>query len=238
VVADGTADTTANLRVTYTSAYNGRGSATIIGGGGDDLLTGDASTDIMNGGAGADRLNGAAGKDTISGDASNDTLIGGGAHDSLTGGAGVDFFDFLNTVSVSGTGANVNKITDFVAGTDKIAFQGDGVTGNHLTGVAVTAATAAVATLGTAIAAGATVNSVADVYTALGIVLDAAALAATEVAGAAVVARVVTFAKESSADSYLVVNDHTAGFQGANDIVIDITGITGTWTVTDFSFFA
>jgi S-layer protein len=238
VVANGTADTTANLAVTYTSAYTGSATVTIIGGAGDDVLTGDAANDIMNGGAGADRLSGGGGNDTISGDAGNDTILGGGGQDSLTGGAGVDFFDFLNTVSVSGTGANVDKITDFVAGTDKLAFQADAQAGSLLAGVTLTAGAVTVSALGTAIAGGATVNSVADVYTALGIVLDAAALAATDTVGAAVVARVVTFANGSNAGSFLVVNDHTAGFQGANDIVINITGITGTLAASDFSFFA
>ena len=238
VVANGTADTTANLAVTYTSAYTGSATVTIIGGAGDDVLTGDAANDIMNGGAGADRLNGAAGNDTISGDAGNDTILGGGGQDSLTGGAGVDFFDFLNTVSVSGTGANVDKITDFVAGTDKLALQGD-QSGNLLLGVALDAATAHVDALGTAITSGATVSSVADVYTALGVALaDNTTLAATDAAGLHVIARVVTFANGSNAGSFLVVNDHTAGFQGANDIVINITGITGTLAASDFSFFA
>ena len=238
VVANGTADTTANLRVTYTSAYTGSGTATIIGGAGDDVLTGDASTDTMNGGGGADRLDGAAGNDTISGDAGNDTIIGGAGQDVLTGGAGVEYFDYLNGSSVSATGANVDKITDFVAGTDKIALQLDGGLGHILAGVTLTANTAAVATLGTAIAAGATVSSIADVYTALGVVLDAAALGHTDASGTAVVARVVTFANGSSAGSYLVVNDGADGFQGATDIVINITGITGTLAATDFSFFA
>ena len=40
----------------------------------------------------------------------------------------------------------------------------------------------------------------------------------------------------SAAGKYLVINDGTAGFVGADDIVINITGVTGTISAADFGF--
>ncbi|PWC43591.1 M10 family metallopeptidase C-terminal domain-containing protein, partial [Azospirillum sp. TSO22-1] len=58
----------------------------------------------------------------IQGGAGNDTLTGGGGSDTLTGAAGADWFKF-GTADVV-TGANADRITDFVAGTDMIDVSG------------------------------------------------------------------------------------------------------------------
>lgn len=68
--------------------------------------------------------------------------------------------------------------------------------------------------------------------------LTAGNFAASLANGTATVARVVDFTSGSSAGKYLVINDATAGFQGATDIVINITGVTGTVSAGDFTFFA
>lgn len=66
VVANGTADTTTNLAVTFASANTTTtANVAIIGGAGADSLTGNASKDTITGGAGADIVKGGLGQDTI-----------------------------------------------------------------------------------------------------------------------------------------------------------------------------
>jgi len=80
------------------------------------------------------------------------------------------------------------------------------------------------------------VNSAADVYTQLAAVLTAGTFAISAANGTATVARVVEFTQGDAAGKYLVINDATAGFQGASDIVINITGVSGTISAADFTF--
>lgn len=63
-------------------------------------------------------LEGRGGNDTLDGGGGNDTLIGGSGKDVLIGGAGVDQFRFDSKPSSS----NVDKIADFLHGSDKIAL--------------------------------------------------------------------------------------------------------------------
>jgi len=115
VVGNATADTAANLAVTFASANTtATATVTITGGAGDDVLTGNAAKDIINGGAGADTIGGAAGADTINGGAGADTITGGAGVDDLTGGAGNDTFVYaigdasvLGFTEVGGTGSLV-----------------------------------------------------------------------------------------------------------------------------------
>lgn len=79
----------------------GNGSAnTIIGNNGNNTLYGNGGLDVLSGGNG------------------NDTLYGGASSDTLTGGAGADRFVF----DVLGPSADKDTITDFLSGTDKLAF--------------------------------------------------------------------------------------------------------------------
>ena len=79
--------------------------------------TGIATT--LTGSGLADKLTGGTGNDTLTAGAGNDTLVGGLGKDSLTGGAGTDYFVF-NTAP--NTTTNLDTITDFVSGTDKLQF--------------------------------------------------------------------------------------------------------------------
>ena len=107
VVANGAADTAANLAVTFTSANTTSGAVVnISGGAGNDTLTGNSAIDIITGGAGADVLNGASGAD------------------KLTGGAGADTFSFTATNANGAIFGTFDEITDFVVGTDKLQFAG------------------------------------------------------------------------------------------------------------------
>ena len=95
------------------------GNNVLTGTGFNDTLTGNAGNDAINGGAGNDALFGGLGNDSLIGGAGNDSLFGGLGNDSLTGGAGSDAFVFDSTPN---TRNNLDRISDFVSGTDKIQF--------------------------------------------------------------------------------------------------------------------
>ena len=65
-------------------------------------------------------LSGAGGSDGLYGYEGQDTLNGGAGNDSLTGGDGADVFVFNSALSAT---TNVDEITDFVHGTDKIRLE-------------------------------------------------------------------------------------------------------------------
>ncbi len=176
-------------------------------------------------------VTGSALADIIIGGTGNDTITGGAKADTLTGGAGADTFRF-NTIatSASADGSHVDKIKDFTAGTDKINFaQGAAA----LTGVTTDGTGDAVATMGAVVTNATSVGTLADVYTQLATYTT---LAASAAAGTATVAQVYSFTTGAAAGTYLVVNDATIGFQGATDVVVNLTGLTGTVSAGDFTF--
>ena len=86
-------------------------------------LVGTASADALDFSGiimtGVSLISGGNGKDTITGSAGADTIEGGAGSDILTGGLGSDVFDF-NLVSESKGPAQIDLITDFTNGQDRI----------------------------------------------------------------------------------------------------------------------
>lgn len=78
--------------------------------------------DTLNGGAGNDVLNGGEGTDTLNGGAGNDTLLGGAGNDILTGGDDSDAFTFNSNAPFVRDDLGVDRIIDFMPGTDKIVL--------------------------------------------------------------------------------------------------------------------
>lgn len=118
----GKAADAAALAVSFTSANTTTtATVTITGGTGNDVLEGNAAKDTINGGAGNDILRGMGGTDTLNGGDGDDALVGGGGLDTLTGGAGKDVFVY-GVDATHSNGVNVDVITDFVSGTDKLKF--------------------------------------------------------------------------------------------------------------------
>ena len=74
----------------------------------------------ITGGTGADVLTGGAGNDTITASAGDDTITGGLGIDVLTGGVGADVFTY--TAVAQSSGANIDSVTDWTSGTDKLAI--------------------------------------------------------------------------------------------------------------------
>jgi hypothetical protein len=66
------------------------GSDVIVGRGGDDVIDGLGGNDFLCGSGGDDTLSGGSGRDGLSGGAGSDLLSGGAGEDALTGGPGID----------------------------------------------------------------------------------------------------------------------------------------------------
>jgi Ca2+-binding RTX toxin-like protein len=97
--------------------------------------TGSNFDDVLNGNSGNNVLSGLNGNDVINGGGGNDTIIGGGGHDTMTGGTGNDTFVFQHASDSPWTGlfSNIDTITDFTKGQDKIDLSGlvNDTTGHH-----------------------------------------------------------------------------------------------------------
>jgi Ca2+-binding RTX toxin-like protein len=95
---------------------------------GIENANGSTHDDVLRGNSGGNVLSGGWGNDTIDGGGGNDTIFGDLGRDTLTGGTGRDTFFFISkddspAVSLL-SAANMDVITDFVRGEDKIDLSG------------------------------------------------------------------------------------------------------------------
>src|SRR5262245_56502586 len=115
------------IALTESSMYDGdsilntgeiRGTVSL--GAGDDVFRNENGgiSGAVYGGAGMDQLFGGNRKDVLKGGANSDQLSGGWGNDTLTGGAGHDKFVFEDSLLHIG----IDKITDFVHGTDQVTL--------------------------------------------------------------------------------------------------------------------
>jgi Ca2+-binding RTX toxin-like protein len=116
-----TVDMTAG--VTFFSKFmtNSGVSVTVNGTTGNDVLKLGNFTHTVNAGDGADQIKGGSAVDVLNGDAGIDKLNGAAGADVLTGGTGNDVFKYAAAID-SGLGANADRITDFVIGSDRLNF--------------------------------------------------------------------------------------------------------------------
>ncbi|MFN7257318.1 MAG: bluetail domain-containing putative surface protein, partial [Microcystis sp.] len=237
---NGTGNTLNNI-ITGNSSNNtlngGAGIDTLIGGLGNDTYQIDTTTDTIteNANQGTDTVEssvtytlgnnlenltltgttaingtGNALNNIITGNSSNNTLNGGAGIDTLIGGLGADTFIFQfgqSTISTS------DRITDFAINSDKIDLLTQGGLVMNAPSSFSRAANSTATTLQ---------NLVNQVFTdANGATTGNQGLAVNSAA----LVQVTTVA---IAGTYLVINDSTAGFQSSNDLLINITGFTGT----------
>jgi Ca2+-binding RTX toxin-like protein len=155
-------------------------------------------------------ITGNTANNTLNGGANNDTLNGGAGQDTLTGSTGADTFIFqFGQSSVSAP----DRITDFAIGSDKIDLLTQSGAAMNAPSSFSRAANSTATTLQ---------SVVSQVFT------DAnGALTGNQALGTNSAALVMATAG-SIAGTYLVVNDGTAGFQTSNDLVVNLTGYTGT----------
>lgn len=169
-----------------------------------------------------------AGADVIKAAVVNGTYTAGAGADALTAGAGVDTFAYgINTSVTGAAGVNMDTITNFTTGTDKIQLL-SGATGvGSLLGLTLVGGNTA-AVMGAVVTDATSVATVADVYALLAVDLltTTNAFVGSTAGAGGIVAREVTFTTGAAAGTYLVINDSTASFQAANDIVIKLVGTT------------
>jgi Ca2+-binding RTX toxin-like protein len=166
---------------------------------------------------------GNSGNNVLTGNTGNNTLMGGGGSDTFNGGAGADIL----TGSVGGVNTYVfqfgqssvsvtDRITNFAFGTDKIDL---------LTSAA--AATGAPTSFSRAADFTATTTStLTNVVNNIFADADGTGSAATGFAASS--AALVNVTGGSIAGTYLLVNDPTVTFDATNDLIINITGYSGT----------
>ncbi|MFN5514092.1 MAG: S8 family serine peptidase [Cyanobacteriota bacterium] len=148
-------------------------------------------------------------KNKITGNTGANILNGDAGADTLTGKGGNDTFVFQFGQS---TITALDRITDFAIGADKIDLLTQGGSAMNAPVAFTRAADSATTNINTVVT-----NVFADAN---------GAAAGNQVLGLNSAALV-----RANTSTYLIVNDGTAGFQSANDLVINLTGITGTLPV-------
>ncbi|CCI23897.1 conserved hypothetical protein [Microcystis aeruginosa PCC 9809] len=153
---------------------------------------------------------GNAGNNNITGNSGNNQINGRAGIDTLTGGLGADTFIFQfgqSTISAS------DSITDFAINSDKIDLL---TQGGLATNAPISFSRATDSTTTTL------QNLINQVFTdANGAITGNQGLGVNSAA-------LVQVTTGAIAGTYLVINDSTAGFQSSNDLLINITGFTGT----------
>jgi Ca2+-binding RTX toxin-like protein len=120
------------------SIRTGNGADSLLGEDGEDSLDGGLGNDSLNGGGGDDILWGRDGVDRITAAGGADTIIGGAGADRIKGGGGQDVFRYdLPT-------EGMDRIADFVSGSDRLEISAAGFGGGLVAGAAVAAGQLAV----------------------------------------------------------------------------------------------
>ena len=187
------------------------GAAAINGTGnaGNNVLIGNSANNTLTGNVGNDTLNGGAGNDTLNGGANNDILFGGAGNDILTGG--------LQKDTLTG-GLGVDRF-DYRVLTDSLLSDFDVVSDFN-------------ATSG---------NDLFLVTTARTGFFDVGSVATLDTAGVAAKLTAAAFTVNSAAQftfgsrTFVAINNATAGFSATTDAIIEVTGLTGTLGLSNFT---
>jgi hypothetical protein len=201
-----------NLTLTGSAAIDGTGNQAnnrLTGNSANNLLSADAGNDTLNGGAGSDTLDGGDGNDILNGGAGNDTLNGGTGADTLTGQGDADIFAFQFGQSIS---YNFDIITDFTINADKIDLLASG-------GLAMPRP----------VAFSRAANNFSTSQSTLisNVFSDTDGFLAGNQALGLNSAALVVATGSSIAGTYLIINDETDGFQATTDLLIKLTGYSG-----------
>ena len=233
------------LTITNSTALDMPGTTVVLGnavnGKQNNLTLASDRADTVNGGTGVDVIVTGAGNDVIAAGGGNDTITGGAGSDILTGNAGNDTFVFSSTAETRNalfslndtTNTNLDRVTDFngngaaagdvfkLAKVGTMAVMSSEVTFNNMTMVDITASSTLL-------------NGAINNFTQLTAALNTAVTTASDSTSARVLD--ITVTSGNLAGRYLLVNDGVANVDLANDLIINITGVTGAVNAADFSF--
>ncbi|MCW9679746.1 VWD domain-containing protein [Dolichospermum planctonicum UHCC 0167] len=194
--------TLANVATVENLTLTGTTAINGTGNTGNNILTGNGGNNTLNGGDGNDTLIGGDGNDTLYGEDGNDTISGGVGSDAITGGLGTDRFVYSNFSD--SLLAAPDRIIDFNPGeSDRIA----------LTSLPTTLFNAGIFSTATT--------------------LNAAAIAAYQDANPNLAGTQSLTANQAvffgwNDGTYLSVNDGLSAFNSSSDLLINVTGMTGT----------
>jgi Ca2+-binding RTX toxin-like protein len=94
----------------------------LTGDGLDNLLNGSTGNDTLTSNGGLDTLIGGGGADLLRGGSGNDVIYGNGGNDALEGGDGADWLVFDTALNAR---SNVDKVSGFATGVDKLVLDDD-----------------------------------------------------------------------------------------------------------------
>lgn len=174
----------------------------------DDFI-GTSANNTLLGTTFDDYLYGASGNDTLQGGAGQDRLDGGLGADVLTGGVGNDTFLFRPKQSLL---AAPDRLTDYAIAADKLGL---------LSAMGAPLPAPSAFSRANNSAATRLTSVVSAVFT------DANGAIAGNQALAPKSAALVVATAPAIAGTYLVLNDAVAGFQPSSDLVVNLTGLTG-----------
>ena len=179
---------------------------------------GTVGNDVRHGTAGKDTLNlSQGGNDRAYGGDGNDTIYGGGGEDYIEGGGGADML----------TAASFGNVFIYTAVSDSTGATHDTITGMNFDNEFILAPVSNPSAIDTAVTSGALDSGSFDANLA-------AAIGATELGAG----HAVLFTPDSgdlAGHTFLIVDqDGNAGYQASADLVIDVTGYSGTLDTASF----
>lgn len=193
-------------------------------------VTIDASAGTVNGAiikgassspAAVNTLSGSNQNDGITGGSGSDLLRGNRGQDTLTGGAGVDQFIYGGGFASNVGTTNVDRIADFAAGVGGDQFKFTTAANQFINGLTFNASATVNINTAQTIATAADINAVFAGITAI-----------TASTNATLQTVLVTVSAGLAAGTYLYANNGTGAVSNADDFLVNVSGITGTLSVT------